>query len=211
MEGYTIYKYEEFIIFGIYLIIIFLSAQMRFIWLDVDKNKLQSKIFADASFLKTNIIIVLLVGIFFIMHEFIEEIDIRNSYLYFEFFELLGFICVVVFLYRWHSTLKTCAHKKPVQDILLEARTSRKAQVGYGIFGWVSRINKMVLLLIPGFTLVLTIIVPIPILFFTLVIGTLFIPPLLVFVSMLIGASSISKGTGPRRESWILNARKHKL
>src|SRR5574337_952169 len=126
MEGYIIYKYIEFIIFLIYLIMVFLSTQMRFIWMGVDKSKLQSKIFADASFLKLNIIIVLLVGIFFTMHEFIEETDIRNSYLYFEFFELLGFICVVSFLYKWHSVLRTCAHKKPVQDILLEARASHK-------------------------------------------------------------------------------------
>lgn len=194
MEGYAIYRYVEFIIFAIYLIIIFLSTQMRFMWMDVDKNKLQSKVFASESFLKINIIMVLLISIFFMIHEFVEETDLSNSYLYFEFFELMGFICAVSFIYKWHSTLKVCSNKKPVQDILLEACISSKAGVGYDPFRRVNSVNKPVLLLILGFTgLAITAVVPIPTLFFALVIMTLFVPPALVFVSILIGASSISK------------------
>ena len=158
--------------------------------------------------------IVLLVGIFFMMHEFIEGIDVRNSYLYFELFELLGFICIVSFLYKWHSTLKTCTHKKPVQDILLEACISHKAGVEYNPFGWVNRINnrinKLVLTIILSLAgLILTIAVPISTLFFTLVLGTLFIPPILVFVSMLIGASSISKELN-LGQAWVINFKRTK-
>ncbi len=98
MDGSTLYRFIEFTIFVLYLSIIFLSTQMWFIWIDVDKKKLKSRIVVNDSFLKNNIVIVFFIGVFFMIHEFLEGTGLHNSYLYFEFFEMIGFFlhCIIL-------------------------------------------------------------------------------------------------------------------
>ncbi len=168
---------------------------MWFIWIDVDKKKLKSRIFVNDSFLKNNIVIVFSIGVFFIMHEFVEGTGLQKSYLYFEFFELIGFICITLFLYEWHSTLKTCANKKPIEEYLPDARISRKVKAGwaYPIYN-MKRITKPVLLLAFGFiSSMLVSFVPISTIFFALIIGLLFVPPALALVLTLTGTFVLSK------------------
>ncbi len=200
MNEYTIYKGMEFIIFTLYLVLIFLSAQMVFIWIDVDKNKLKSKIFDNLSFLRTNIFIVFSVSVFFMIHEFFEETNLRNSYIYFEFLELLGFICILLFMFNWYSILKTCAHKKPAHVTLLEACINHKVIIehdspSYGIY-----ISKLTTVMILGFiSLILAFFIPISMIFYALILCFLFVPPILVMASTLIGAFIISKELRPGR------------
>ena len=200
MNEYTIYKGMEFIIFTLYLVMVFLSAQMVFIWVDVDKNKLRSKLFDNLSFLKNNIFIVLSVSVFFMIHEFFEETNLRNSYIYFEFLELLGFISILLFIYNWYSILKTCAHKKPVHETLLEACINHRVIIEHDRPSYRIYVSKLTSVLILGFiSLVLALFVPISVIFYTLVLGLLFIPPILVIASTLIGAFIISKELRPGR------------
>ncbi|MDP3105759.1 MAG: hypothetical protein Q8M95_14260 [Candidatus Methanoperedens sp.] len=120
MDEYTLYKYVEFLMISLYLIFIFLSVQMCLIWIDVDKHELNSKISANDSILKNSIITVFFIGAFLIIHKFVEGTEQPN--LFFKIFELFGFICVVFFIYKWHMTLKSCAHKKkPASDFLHDA------------------------------------------------------------------------------------------
>lgn len=189
MDESTLYRFIEFIIFILYLSIVFLSTQMWFIWIDVDKKKLKSRIFVNDSFLKNNIVIVFFISVFFIIHEFMEGIGLQKSYLYFEFFELIGFICIALYLYKWHSILKTCVNKKPVEECLLDARISHrvKAEWAYPVCS-MNRITKPVLFLVFGFiSLMLVFFFPVSIIFFSLIIGLLFIPPALALVLTLIG------------------------
>ena len=118
MNAYDIYKLIEFVIFSLYLIFIFLSIQIWFLWKDIDKEKLQIKTFVNEPFFKRNCIYVLFFTIFFIIHEFIEGTNIPNAVIYFEFFEMLGFISIALFSYEWYAMVKTCAYKKSLPQEL---------------------------------------------------------------------------------------------
>ncbi len=200
MDEYSINKYMEFVIFLVYLILVFLSTQILFIWLELDKNKLKSKLSIGESFLKNDILVVFAVGSLFMIHEFFEEIDLKNSYLYFEFFELLGLICIVSLIYDRYCTLKPCAYRKPVHEILLEGRRSPEGKTGRFIS--LSRMNiqaKPVTVIIFGLlSLITAASVPISTLIFILVLMLLFVPPVLVLTSTIIGASIVSKESGLR-------------
>lgn len=112
MDIFDIYKLMEFLIFSSYLIFIFLSIQIWLMWKDIDKNKLELKTFINESFFKKNCIYVFAFSIFFMIHEILEGAGTPNSILYFEVFEMLGFICIVLFAYDWYNVLKTCASRK---------------------------------------------------------------------------------------------------
>lgn len=120
MDGFTVYKYVEFLMISLYLLFIFLSVQICFIWVDVDKRELNSKISSNDSILKNSIITVFFIGAFLIIQKFVEGTGQPN--LFFKLFELSGVICVVFFIYSWHMTLKSCAHKKkPACDFIQDA------------------------------------------------------------------------------------------
>lgn len=173
---------------------------MWFIWVDVDKNKLKSKLLIDQSFFKNNIILVFSISIFFMIHEFVEETNFSNSYLYFEFFELLGFICIAVFMFSWYSTLKHCAERKSVHESLLEVFSDRKGNGEYPHpFSRMSLREKyMIMLVVCSAGLIAARSVPVSTLYFAFLIGLLFVPPILFLASMLIGASIISKNMNIR-------------
>ncbi len=118
MNAYDIYKYIEFIIFSLYLVFVFLSIQILFLWKDIDKRKLQIKNFINDSFFKKNFIYVFLFGLFFLVHEFFEGINLPNSMVFFEFFEMLALISLVLFARDWYALLKTCANKKSLPQEL---------------------------------------------------------------------------------------------
>ena len=101
----------EFIIFTSYLIFIFLSIQIWFLWKHIDKNKLMLKTFTDGPFFLKNSIYVFLFSIFFMIHEFLEGTTIPNAALYFEFFEMLAFLFLSLFAFEWHCMLKEFTNK----------------------------------------------------------------------------------------------------
>ncbi len=194
MNEYLIYKYLEFLIFFIYFIMIFLSIQIWLIWQNIDKNELRSRVFITDPFIRNNSIIVFLVSVFFIMHEFFEETKLRNSYLVFEFSELMGFILILYFTYMWYSILKTCAIKQPINEILLNARMNHQNS-GENISFWTNN-NKLKFILVFGSfftTLGIALFVPLSSIIFAFIIGVLFVPPAIALVSTLIGASLVSK------------------
>jgi len=201
VNGDVIYKYMEFIIISLYLIIIFLSTQLWLIWKDLDKNKLRSKLLSDVSIFRYDILIVFSIGVVLMLNELVKWTNLQNSYLYIEFFELLGFICVSLFVYRWHSALKTCVHKKPPYENLLEACIIHKVKVEPDpLFCRMTVTSKLILAGVFVFTgSVLALYVPISTIFFALVIGLLFIPPALALASTIIGAGIISRESCPRQ------------
>lgn len=193
MNEYIIYKYLEFLILSVYLIMIFLSVQIWLIWQNIDKNELRSSVFITVPFIKTNFIIVFLVSIFFIMHEFIEETKLSNSYLIFEFSELMGFILFLYITYKWYSILKTCVIKQPINEILLNARMNHQ-KLEENISFWTNDKKSKFILVFGSFTtLGIALFVPVSTIIFTLIIGVLFVPPAIALVSALIGASLVSR------------------
>lgn len=123
MNEYDIYKYIEFVIFSLYLIFIFLSIHIWLAWRDVDKNELKINTFVNESFFKKNCAYVFSFSIFFTIHEYIEGTTLPNAMVYFEFFEMLALVSLVLFAYHWYIVLKTCTHKKSLpQELTYLAR-----------------------------------------------------------------------------------------
>lgn len=112
MNEYDIYKYIEFIIFSLYLFFIFLSIQIWLLWKDIDKKELKITTFINESFFKKNCAYVFSFSMFFLVHEFLEGTTLPDAVIYFEFFEILALIGLVLFAYEWYGVLKTCTHKK---------------------------------------------------------------------------------------------------
>lgn len=110
-EGYDVYSIIESVIFLLYLVFIFLSIQTWLLWRDIDKNKLKEKTFLDDSFFNKSIFYIFSLGMFFMLHEFIEGTDLPNAAIYFEFFEMLALSSLVSFAYVWYAVLRTCADK----------------------------------------------------------------------------------------------------
>lgn len=192
MNEYIIYKYLEFLIFCIYFMMSFLSIQIWLIWQNIDKNELRSSVFITDPFLRNNFILIFLVSVFFFMHEFFEEAALQNSYLFFEFFELMGFILILYITFMWHSILKTFVIKKPINEILQNARMNHH-KLEKSI--WTND-NKSKLILVSGsfFTVLgIALFIPLSSIIFTLIVGILFVPPALALVSTLIGASLVSR------------------
>lgn len=116
----------EFIIFSLYLIFIFLSIQIWFSWKHVDKKELKLGIFIDEPFFKRIWIYVFLFSISFMLHEFLEGINMPGTMIYFELFELLGYISIVLFAYEWYIVLRRSVRKKSLPQELTETDINLK-------------------------------------------------------------------------------------
>ncbi|MFA4934399.1 MAG: hypothetical protein WC568_01060 [Candidatus Methanoperedens sp.] len=78
----------------------------------MDKNELRANIFVSESFFKKNCVYVFSFSIFFMMQEFFEGFNLPDAVVYFEFFNMLAVISLVLFAYEWYHVLKICAYKK---------------------------------------------------------------------------------------------------
>ncbi len=108
-------------IFTIYLIFLFLSIQIWFLFRDIDKDKLKPEIFVNESFFKKNFAYVFLVSIFFMIHEFLEGTNLPAAQLFFEFFEMLAILCLSLFAYEWYRILKAYSNKTSLlQELSVE-------------------------------------------------------------------------------------------
>jgi hypothetical protein len=114
MNNYDIYKYEEFIIFMLYLIFFFISVHVWFLWKNIDKGEL--KRFINGSFIKKNYAYLSAAIIFSMIHEFVEGATVSDTVEYFELLEMLTTLSLVLLGYEWYSLFKRCAHKKLSQE-----------------------------------------------------------------------------------------------
>lgn len=115
MDEYTIYKAMEYVLFGSYLFIIFLLVQIWLLWKDVDKDENVLKLSIDEGMFLKSFIYISAFSLFFFMHEFFEGTGMQNIMLYFEMFETIAFICLILFIYEWYSILKRNPRKKSRQ------------------------------------------------------------------------------------------------
>lgn len=115
MNDYDIYRYIETIVFILYLIFIFMSVQVWFLWKDVDKSELKDII--NGTFIKKNYTYLFAAIIFSMIHEFLEGASLPDTMVYFELLEMLTTLSLVLLGYEWYSLFKKCAHKKPPQEL----------------------------------------------------------------------------------------------
>lgn len=112
MDEFKLYKFIEFIIFTLYMVFIFLSIQIWFLWKDLNKDDLKINTFINESFFKKNCIYVFSFTVFFMGHEILEGTHLPNAMLYFELLEMLGFMCIVLFALDWYTALRSSVDKK---------------------------------------------------------------------------------------------------
>ena len=114
MNDYILYKYLEFFIFALYLIFVFLLAQIWFLWKDVEKKESNFRSIITESFFKKNCIYVFLFSTFFMAHEFFEGLNIPGTMVFFELLDTIAMVILVLLAYNWYITLKSCVPKKSI-------------------------------------------------------------------------------------------------
>lgn len=114
MDEYTLYKYLEFLIIVTYLFFIYLLVHIWFLWKDIEKTEMFMKTLVQESFFRKNCVYIFLFSSFSVIHEFLEGLEIPNTFVYFEFIELLAIIILVLFAYNWFVTLKPFAKKRKI-------------------------------------------------------------------------------------------------
>lgn len=114
-------KIVEYIIFTLYLLFVFLSIQIWFLWKDINKDDFKFISFANESFFKKNSIYVFSFSTFFIVRDF--EFVNKN---YFELFDMLALLSIVLFTYSWYKTLKMNSKRK---NLPLELRSEKRKMI----------------------------------------------------------------------------------
>ena len=108
-ENEYIYAFTDFIIFSLFLIFVFLSIQIWFLWKDMDKSELKLKMLINESFFKKNSIYIFSLGTFLMVNE-LEFLKGKN----FGILDALALASIVLFTYNWYSTLKPHANRKSI-------------------------------------------------------------------------------------------------
>lgn len=112
------YIYAEPFIVSLYLIFIFLSIQIWFLWKDIDMRELNLKSFIDDSFFTRNCIYVYCFSVFFFTHGFFYGTGVPG--MYFKTLEVLTLSGLVLFTYDWYSVLEPCATRKALPQELVD-------------------------------------------------------------------------------------------
>src|SRR5659263_494786 len=88
-----IYGIIDYIIFPLYLIFVFLSIQIWFLWKDIDKEKFKFRLLVSQSFFRKNSVYVFSFSTFFMLREF-EFIETYSG-----IFDMMALISIVLFNY----------------------------------------------------------------------------------------------------------------
>ncbi|MBU3967907.1 MAG: hypothetical protein KKG76_11145 [Euryarchaeota archaeon] len=114
------YIYAEPFIVSMYLVFIFLSVQIWFLWKDIDKSELDLKSFFNDSFFTRNCIYVYCFSTFFFIHGFFYGTTVPG--VYFKALEVLTLCGLVLFTYDWYSVLEPCATRRSLPQELVDLR-----------------------------------------------------------------------------------------
>ncbi|MBU4222062.1 MAG: hypothetical protein KKD46_01295 [Euryarchaeota archaeon] len=118
------YIYAEPFIVSLYLVFIFLSIQIWFLWKDIDKSELNMKSFLTDSFFTRNCMYVYCFSVFFMVHGFFFGTTVPD--VYFKALEVLTLSGLVLFTYDWYSVLEPCATRKSLPQELVDLRCALK-------------------------------------------------------------------------------------
>jgi hypothetical protein len=103
----VIIQYSEPLVLILYLVLVFLSIQIWFLWRDVDRNEL--KIIISDSFFKKNCVYVFSFSSIFLFFGFWDGL---LSITYLKIFQMLAPFCLILFAYDWYQIIKRCTNKK---------------------------------------------------------------------------------------------------
>jgi hypothetical protein len=114
------YSYAEPFIVSLYLIFVFFSIQIWFLWKDIELSELNLKSFINDSFFTRNCMYVYCFSVFFIVHGFFYGTGVPG--MYFQALEVLTLCGLVLFTYDWYSMLEPCATRRSLPQELVDLR-----------------------------------------------------------------------------------------
>ena len=114
------YIYIEPFIVMMYLVFVFFSIQIWFLWKDIDMSELNLKSFINDSFFTRNCIYMYCFIMFFFIHGFLYGTVVPD--VYFKALEVLTSCGLVLFSYDWYSLLEPCATRRSLPRELVDLR-----------------------------------------------------------------------------------------
>ena len=118
------YIYAEPFIVMMYLVFVFLSIQIWFLWKDIDMSELDIRSFINDSFFTRNCIYVYCFSMFFFVNSFFYGTGVPD--VYFETLKVLTLFGLVLFTYDLYSVLEQCDTRRSLPQELVDLRCALK-------------------------------------------------------------------------------------
>jgi hypothetical protein len=115
VDDYTLFKIIQALIIILSLFTVYLGIQIALTWKFLQKEALNAEeiISQRGSFIRSSIFIII-TGFFMLSHEIFEGFDgFAPDFTSYEFFELIAFSGLVLFLFEWYKILNKLKKKYP--------------------------------------------------------------------------------------------------
>jgi hypothetical protein len=114
IDDYTLFKIIQGIIIILILLSIYLGIQITLTWKFLKKGEVGSdELISNKGSFYRIAIFIFIAGFFMLLHEFLEGLEENapdtTSY---EFFELMGLLGLVLFMYEWYRILRKSKKKQ---------------------------------------------------------------------------------------------------
>ncbi len=114
IDDYTLFKIIQGIIIILTLISVYLGIQITLTWKFLKKGELSmDELISNKGSFYRNTIFIFIAGFFMILHEFFEGFgENAPDNTTYEFFELMAFLGLALFMFEWYRILRTSKRKQ---------------------------------------------------------------------------------------------------
>ncbi len=121
IDDYNLFIIIQSIIILLILLAVHLAVQISLTWKFLKKEDVDSdEIISNKGSFYRNTLFIFIAGFFMLLHEFFESFGEKADDTTYEFFELMAFLGLVLFLFEWYK-------------ILMKLKRKQKAEVGQDI------------------------------------------------------------------------------
>ncbi len=118
IDDYTLFKIIEGIIIILILVAVYIGIQITLTWKFLKKEEVgPAEIILNKGVFYRNTIFIFIAGFFMLIHEFLEGFGSNApDYTTYEFFELMGFLGLVLFMNEWRKILRKLKKKQSPEN-----------------------------------------------------------------------------------------------
>ncbi len=118
IDDYTLFRVIEGTIIILILVAVYLGIQITLTWRFLKKEEVDpDDIILNKGIFYRNTIFIFLAGFFMLIHEFLEGLGVNApDYTTYEFFELMGFLGLVLFMNEWRKILRKLKKKQSPEN-----------------------------------------------------------------------------------------------
>ncbi len=118
IDDYTLFRIIESTIIILILVAVYLGIQITLTWKFLKKEEVGAdEIILNKGIFYRNTIFIFLAGFFMLIHEFLEGLGVNApDYTTYEFFELMGFLGLVLFMNEWRKILRKLKKKQSPEN-----------------------------------------------------------------------------------------------